>query len=107
VVRNVTFANPLGLVQINLPVPLGTDVERVRTELLAALRRHPDILDVPEPSVVLEGVERAAERTHVLFNARGYVTSPRDALRVRSAVMFDALTRLRAAHVTMSDAQGA
>lgn len=97
VVRNITFANPLGLVQINVPVPLGADVERVRIELLQAFRKHPDILKAPEPSVMLEGIADGK----VLFSATGYVISPRHTYRVRSAVLFDALTRLNAANIAM------
>jgi potassium-dependent mechanosensitive channel len=91
VVRNVTYANPLGLVQIRLPVPLGADVERVRMELLQAFRAHADVLRTPEPVVMLDGVEGGS----ILFNARGYVSSPRAVARVRSALLFEILMRFK------------
>lgn len=97
VVRNVTYANPLGLVQIRLPMPLGTDVEHVRADLLTAFQAHDDILDTPAPSVMLEGIESGS----IIFHASGYVISPRIVLRVRSEVLFDALIRLKKASILM------
>jgi small-conductance mechanosensitive channel len=98
VVRNLTYANPLGLVQIKLPVPVGTDVERVRTELLQAFQAYAEILREPEPRVLLEGIESGS----VLFDASGYVISPREAYRARSAVLFDALIRLKDAGILVA-----
>jgi potassium-dependent mechanosensitive channel len=94
-VRNVTYAHPLGLVQIKLPMPLDCDVERVRDELLQAFRSHGDILQTPEPNVMLDGIESSI----VVFNAIGFVNSPRTAYGVRSALLYDALKRLRAAGI--------
>jgi potassium efflux system protein len=97
VVRNITFANPLGLVEIHLPVPLGSDVQRVRKELLQAFQDHPEILKTPEPSVMLEGIEDG----NILFAAAGFVASPRHTYRVRSAILFEVLTRLNDAKIAM------
>jgi small-conductance mechanosensitive channel len=97
-VRNVTYANPLGLVQIRLPMPLGTDVAQVRAELLEAFQAHADILNTPAPHVRLDGIEG----TSILFNAIGYVISPRSVDDVRSSVLFDALERLKDAGITMT-----
>jgi small-conductance mechanosensitive channel len=94
-VRNVTHNSPLGVVQFKLPLPLAADLERARDELLRAFRHHPDILRDPAPSVMIDGVEG----TNVVFKATGYVHSPRAAYAVRSAVLFDALARLREAGV--------
>jgi len=96
-VRNVTFASALGLVQIKLPMPLTVDVERVRDELLAAFKSHPDVLQTPAPSVLLDGIDNG----NLIFNATAFVNSPRLAYGVRSAVLFSTLSRLRQAHVTM------
>lgn len=98
VVRNITYANPLGRVQIKLPMPLGTDVERVRTELLETFQAHPEILRKPAPQVVLEGIEGGS----ILFIARGFVISPRSVEDVLNAVLFDALVRLNAAGITLA-----
>jgi small-conductance mechanosensitive channel len=98
IVRNVTLADPIGLVQIKLPVPLGSDAEKVREQLLQAFDAEPDVLDTPAPAVLLDGVERG----QLLFNATGYVNSPRSVARVRSVLLFDVLKRLHEAGITLA-----
>jgi len=93
VVRNVTHDDPLGVVQIMLPLPLDTDVEHARAILLDALLGHEDVLADPAPSVMIDGIVG----DHVVFNATGYVTSPRKAYAARSAVLFRALAQLHLA----------
>jgi potassium-dependent mechanosensitive channel len=97
VVRNITYANPLGRVRLILPMPLGADVEQVSTELLKVFEAQPDILGEPAPSVTLDGIAYG----YILFNATGYVSSPRETDRVRSAVLFNALVRLKEAGIPM------
>ena len=100
VVRNVTLADPLGLVQVKLPVPLGSDAIQVRDILLAAFVEEPDILESPEPAVLLDSVDDG----QLMFIATGYVRTPRIAGRVRSAVLFTLLARLDAAGIALSKA---
>ena len=97
-VRNVTHNSALGLVQFKLPLPLGSDIDRIRNELMQALQNHADILRDPAPAVMIDGVEG----TNVVFNAVGFVRSPRMAYGVRSTVLFDALDRLRTAGVQIT-----
>jgi potassium-dependent mechanosensitive channel len=73
------------------------DVERVRSELLQAFQAHGDVLESPAPGVMLDGVEGG----NLIFNATAFVRSPRLSYGVRSAVLFDALARLKAAGVPM------
>lgn len=98
IVRNVTLANPLGLVQMKLPMPLDTDVQQVRTLLLDAFTAAEDVLETPAPSVLLDGIEAGA----LVFNATGFVSSPRRVGGVRSDLLFDVLGRLRAAGIGLS-----
>jgi small-conductance mechanosensitive channel len=98
IVRNVTLANPIGLVQLKLPVPVGSDPEQVKMLLLAAFDAHGDVLDTPGPAVLLDGVEGG----QLMFNATGYANSPRIAGRVRSELLFDVLKRLSEAGITLS-----
>ena len=98
VVRNVTLADPIGLVQLKLPVPLGSDAQQVRELLLQAFAADAEVLATPAPSVLLDGVEHG----QLLFNATGFVGSPRIAARVRSALLFDVLTRLKDAGITLA-----
>ncbi len=92
IVRNVTHASPLGLVSIRLPMPLDTDVLRVRDLLLDALAAHEGVLESPQPNVQLDAVERNA----IVFVATGSVSSPRQTGSVKSALLFDILARFRA-----------
>ncbi|WP_454695834.1 DUF3772 domain-containing protein [Achromobacter aegrifaciens] len=97
-VRNVTRSNPLGLVQIKLPLPLSTDAEQVRELILQAFSDHEDVLDTPAPNVFLDGIEGG----NLVFNAKGYVSSPRAAYGVRSALLFTLLKRLHDAGLEVS-----
>lgn len=97
VVRNVTHASPLGRVQIKLALPLDTQAEQVHDLMLAAFRENADILDEPAPDVMLDGVDASG----LIFNATGHVISPRAAYRVRSALLFDILRRLREANLSL------
>ena len=100
IVRNVTMADALGLVQIKLVLPIAVDAEEVRTHLLEAYRVHDDVLDTPAPNVLLDGIDGA----NLLFNATGFVGSPRAVAGVRSSLLFDALRRLREANITLAAA---
>ena len=97
-VRNVTRSNPLGLVQIKLPLPLSTDAEQVHDLILQAFADHEDVLETPAPNVFLDGIEGG----HLIFNAKGYVSSPRAAYGVRSALLFTVLKRLHDAGLEVS-----
>jgi len=97
-VRNVTLANPLGLVQLKLPLPLSTDADEARALILAAFVENRDVLDTPAPSVQLDGIDNG----YLMFNATGYVGSPRLAYGVRSNLLFDLLKRLHAANMPIS-----
>ncbi|RZL04814.1 MAG: mechanosensitive ion channel, partial [Rubrivivax sp.] len=57
IVRNVTYTDPIGMVQIKLPMPIATDARRAREVILAAFVSHPGVLDAPKPSVQLDGVD--------------------------------------------------
>ena len=97
IVRNLTLANPLGVVSIKLPMPLNTDIERVRDILLTCLTEHQDVLATPAPSVNLEGIEAA----NLVISLSGSVSSPRRVYAVRSSLLFDILRRLREANIPL------
>lgn len=100
-VRNVTRAGAQGRVRVLLPMPLGTDAEAVRTQMLDALHDHPTTLDVPAPVVRLDDVNASA----MTFSAVAYVRNPRDIATVKSDLLFDILRRLAAANLPMSTPQ--
>src|SRR5690606_39217411 len=97
VVRNVTHANPLGRVQIKLALPVNTDAEHVHDLMLGAFHDHDEILPEPAAEVMLDGVDN----TGLVFNATAYGSSCRSAYRVRSALLFEILKRLRAADLPL------
>ena len=96
-VRNVTHANPLGLVKILLPVPLAADADQVRSLILKIFEAHADVLENPEPGVQLDSIDSAG----MVFNATAFVNSPRMAYGVRSALLFDVLRGLREAGISL------
>jgi potassium-dependent mechanosensitive channel len=93
VVRNVTHENPIGLVQIKLPMPLDCDADRVREILLRAFAEHEGVMDTPAPNVLLDSIDNG----NLMFNATGFVGSPRQSGGVRSALLFRVLQDLREA----------
>ncbi|MBN8224134.1 MAG: mechanosensitive ion channel family protein [Xanthomonadales bacterium] len=97
-VRNRTYSNAEGLVKIVLPMPLATDADLVRELLLQAFREHPGILEAPAPSVLIDGI---SDKGQVVFNASGFVATPRQAAGVRSALLFEILRRLRQFDIRM------
>ncbi|MBH2019037.1 MAG: mechanosensitive ion channel family protein [Burkholderiales bacterium] len=101
-VRNVTHANPLGLVKILLPVPLAADADQVRCLVLKIFEAHADVLKAPEPGVQLDSIDSAG----MVFNATAFVNSPRMAYGVRSALMFDVLRGLREAGISLVKPDG-
>jgi small-conductance mechanosensitive channel len=97
-VRNVTLASPLGLVQIKLPLPLDTDAEAARVLILGAFTDNGDVLDTPAPAVQLDGIDNG----YLMFNATGFVSSPRLSYGVRSSLLFELLKRLKEAKMPVS-----
>ena len=93
VVRNLTHDHAPALVQVRLPLPLSTDVEQVRTRLLAAFAANDDVLADPPPAVQLEGVD--ADK--LVFVGSCFVTSPRKAQAVKTASLARVLAELHQA----------
>ncbi|WP_454689345.1 DUF3772 domain-containing protein [Achromobacter aloeverae] len=96
-VRNVTHANPLGLVQIKLPMPLSANAATIKETILAAFAEHPDVLETPAPNVYLDAIDAG----NLQFNATAYVSSPRQAYGTRSTLLFDILKRLAQNGITL------
>lgn len=98
IVRNVTYTNPIGMVQIKLPMPLDTDTLKAREVILAAFESHPGVLAEPVPNVQLDGIDGL----RLMFNASGYVSSPRASYGVKSDLLFDILNRMKEAGLSLS-----
>jgi small-conductance mechanosensitive channel len=100
-VRNVTHTNPIGLVSFKLPMPFEIDPEVVRDLIKGAFVDHPDVLETPAPNVQLDSIDGRS----IIFNASGFVASPRVAYGVKSQLLFEVLKRLRDAGMSLSAPQ--
>jgi small-conductance mechanosensitive channel len=85
-------------VLLRLPAPLDTDARRMRELILQAFEAHQAVLEMPAPSVTLEGIQSGT----LTFLAIGYVGSPRDVGGVRSDLLFAILDALREAGLALS-----
>lgn len=88
--RNMTLAGPLGRVQIQFAVSLGTDVVKLRALLLELYAAHPGVLEDPAPSVFIDSIASG----HVTLNSFAYVGNPRLSYGIRSDLFFSLLQRL-------------
>jgi small-conductance mechanosensitive channel len=89
-VRNVTYADSLGRVQIKLPMPLGAPTAQVREIILRALAENETVLPSPAPNVYLEEITPSGQ----MFNALAYVAGPRLVYGTRSVLLYDIMARL-------------
>ena len=96
-VLNKTLASPLGRIQIQFSVPLGTDAARVRALVLDAFAREEDVLADPAPAAFVDSIVDG----RIAFNCFAHVPSPRAAYGARSNVLLEILTRFRAEGIEM------
>ncbi|MET7143642.1 DUF3772 domain-containing protein [Xanthomonas sp. PPL139] len=99
--RNMTLAGPLGRVQIQFAVSLGTDVTKLRALLLELYAAHPGVLDDPAPSVFIDSIASG----HVTLNSFAYVASPRLTYGTRSDLFFALLQRLAEEGIALESPQ--
>jgi small-conductance mechanosensitive channel len=100
-VQNKTLGSPLGRIQIQIGIAPDADAAAARDILLHALDANKDVLETPAPTVFIDAVTVSG----IQFNAFAYVSSPRAAYGVRSALFMDILTHLRAAKIELARAQ--
>ena len=90
-VLNKTLASPLGRIQIQFAVPLGSDAGRVREIVLESFAAEPAVLADPAPSAFVDSIADG----RILFNCFAHVETPRAAYGARSAVFMALLGRFR------------
>ena len=90
-VLNRTLAAPLGRIQIQFSVPIGTDADQVRQIVLDAFAANPDVLQDPAPAVFVDAITDG----RILFNCFAHVGSPRTAYGARSSIFMVLLSRFR------------
>jgi small-conductance mechanosensitive channel len=100
-VQNKTLGSPLGRIQIQIGIAPDADAAKARDILLAALDANKDVLAEPAPTVFIDAVTVSG----IQFNAFAYVSGPRIAYGVRSALFLDILTHLRGADIELARAQ--
>lgn len=100
-VRNVTMGSALGVVGINLTLPLDTDVQQVRELMLKAYTEHENIVDTPAPSVTFKDLSA----TGLTLAASGNVSSPRAVYSTKSDLLFAIFSGLREAGISLSTPQ--
>ena len=96
-IRNMTLADPIGRVQLQFSVPMGSDIKQVREMALAIFHEAPAVLDSPAPSLFIDSIADG----RININCFAYVRSPRDAYSTRSEVLFHLLDRLPAAGIEL------
>jgi potassium efflux system protein len=90
-VLNKTLSSPLGRIQIQFSVLLGTDVDRVLQIVLDAFAAEPAVLDDPAPVAFVDAILDG----RILFNCFAHVGSPRDAYGARSNIFVTLLKQFR------------
>ncbi|WP_019515961.1 DUF3772 domain-containing protein [Sphingomonas sp. Mn802worker] len=88
-VLNKTLASPLGRMQIQFSVPLGTEAARVRELVLESFAAESAVLDDPAPSAFVDSIADG----RILFNCFAHVATPRAAYGARSSVFMALLGR--------------
>jgi small-conductance mechanosensitive channel len=94
---NKTLADPLGRIQLQFSVPLGSDVEQVRSIVMAIYAAQSAVLDDPKPSLFIDKIADG----RVNFNGFAFVSSPRLVYGTRSEIWFNLLSQLPAAGIEL------
>ncbi|HEX5470126.1 MAG TPA: mechanosensitive ion channel domain-containing protein [Gaiellaceae bacterium] len=91
-IRNATLQSFEHRARITIPVPLGSNLERVRDILVEEARRAPEAMPDKEPVATLTQLEG----TTVLFTVDSWATSVRRAGKLAADLRLAAYDRLRA-----------
>jgi small-conductance mechanosensitive channel len=94
---NKTLSDPIGRIQLQFSVPLGTDVAQVKAMLQAMFRDAPAILDDPDSKIFVDSIADG----RVYINAFAYVRSPRDVYPTRSDLFFQLLQQMPEAGIEL------
>ena len=94
---NKTMADPLGRIQLQFSVPMGTDVRQVRDMLMAIYDEQAAVLDDPKPLLFIDTIQDG----RINFNSFAYVNSPRAVYPTRSDIWFELLAKLPEAGIEL------
>lgn len=94
---NKTLADPVGRIQLEFSVPIGTDVEQVRTMVMAIYHAQQAVLDDPKASLYIDTITDG----RINFKGYAFVGSPRAVYSTRSDIWFCLLSQLSAAGIEL------
>jgi len=94
---NKTLSDPLGRIQLQFSVPLGTSVSQVREMVMAIYEAQPAVLDDPKPSLFIDTIANG----RINFNGFAFVHSPRAVYGTRSDIWFRLLSELPEAGIEL------
>jgi len=94
---NKTMADPLGRIQLQFSVPLGTDVGQVKDMLDTMFEEAPAVLGDPAPVIFIDSIADG----RVNLNMFAYVSSPRSVYPTRSEILFKLLQRMPEAGIEL------
>jgi small-conductance mechanosensitive channel len=94
---NKTMADPLGRIQLQFSVPMGTDVRQVRDMLMAIYDEQAAVLDDPKSLLFIDTIQDG----RINFNSFAYVNSPRAVYPTRSDIWFELLAKLPEAGIEL------
>jgi small-conductance mechanosensitive channel len=100
-IQNMTLSDPLGRIQLQFSISLGTDAGLVRQIVTDILRDNPRVLEDPAPSVFID--QLADNR--IFFNSFAYAATPRATYGIRSEILFALLERCAAAGIEIGTKQ--
>ncbi len=92
---NLTHKNQYGRVDVNVGVAYGSDADQVMTILRECLDAHPQVLRIPEPSVVFLGFGESS----LDFQARGFIDHIVRRIFVRSDLLTEIYRRFNEAGI--------
>ena len=95
VVKNMTLTNASGRVIVPVSIAYGSDVNQAKEILLAAAQGHPQILRHPSPNVLFMEMGDNG----LALELRGFLKDVNNVLSVRSDLMTEIYTNLRAAGI--------
>ncbi|MEN9214179.1 MAG: mechanosensitive ion channel [Gloeomargarita sp. DG02_4_bins_56] len=96
-VINWSLGNPVSRLHVPVGVAYGSPVETVRTALLEAARRHPDVLANPAPQVWLVNFGDSA----ILFDLLVWICEPREQFRIKSDLYYKVVESLAKYNITI------
>ncbi len=94
-VINWSHGDPVCRLNIPVGVAYGSDVEQVKTALLAAARRHPDVLLRPKPEVWFDGFGASS----LDFKLFVWIGEPKKQFKVKSDLYYEIEASLRKYHI--------